>query len=166
MTTCHIIGVDPGLQHTGWGVIEWRKPNNLRYLAQGVISPKTTDSLSKRLWTIQSQFTTVLNDFSPTIGVVEDIFFHRNPSIALKLGMAKGVILSALEANSMIIYEQTPNQIKKTVAGNGHADKAQVAYMVQLLLPDLKKISSTIPLSDHATDALAAAICQANQRFI
>jgi crossover junction endodeoxyribonuclease RuvC len=155
-----VIGIDPGLQHTGWGIVQWDHPNTLQYVAHGVISTNPKDFISKRLSTIQHGIRSVLNRFHLSVGAIEDVFVDRNPAIAIKLGMAKGVALVTLEeANLSSIHEISPNEIKKNIAGSGHATKDQLSYMVHFLLPTLKENLEKNSLSHHATDALAIAIC-------
>ena len=141
-----ILGIDPGLQRTGWGIVQ-AQGNSLSYVAHGVIKTDAKAELANRLNTLYQELLNVLHQFQPHEAAVEETFVNQNPASALKLGMARGVVLF------------TPNKVKKSVVGAGHAEKHQVALMVALLLPTMPK-----GVVDDAADALAVAICHAHYR--
>lgn len=155
--TIRIIGIDPGLRQTGWGVIE-SDGVRLAYTASGRISAPTTDPLSVRLCTIFDELTEILKFYKPAEAAVEETFVNDNARATLKLGQARGVAVLAPARCGIFVAEYAPNLIKKTVVGSGHADKRQVTAMIGFLLPKSKVASA-----DEA-DALAIAICHANHR--
>ncbi|MGL1891704.1 MAG: crossover junction endodeoxyribonuclease RuvC [Spirochaetaceae bacterium] len=148
-----VIGIDPGLANTGWGIIE-TDGIRFRYLAHGTIETKSELKSTIRLKEIYSQLQEVIVEYKPTHSGVETLYFAKNVSSALPVAQARGVQLLTLGNNGIITGEYTPIQIKQAVVGNGRATKKQVQEMVKLLL----KLKS-IPKPDHAADALAAAIC-------
>jgi crossover junction endodeoxyribonuclease RuvC len=152
-----ILGVDPGLRNTGWGLIEQRG-SRLAFVACGSIHTETDLALAERLALIHRELTRLIGDHAPHEGAVEETFVNRDPQSALKLGQARGVALSALALAGLRVAEYSANLIKKTVVGVGHAEKEQVAMMVRMLLP---KSEAKTP---DAADALAAAICHAQHR--
>lgn len=153
-----ILGLDPGLRHTGWGVIE-KDGTRLRFIAAGVINPDETRALSDRLAELYKQLHQVIEDFSPDEAAVEETFVNKNPTSTLKLGQARGVVLLVPALKGLRVAEYTPNQIKKMVVGAGHADKNQVDMMVRTLL---KTVPEHIP--PDASDALAIALCHGFMR--
>ncbi|MBV8662366.1 MAG: crossover junction endodeoxyribonuclease RuvC [Hyphomicrobiales bacterium] len=152
-----ILGVDPGLRNTGWGVIDVAG-TRLSYVGCGSIHTDAASSLAERLATIQRALTKLVESESPAEAAVEETFVNRDPQSALKLGQARGVALAALALMDLPVAEYAANLIKKTVVGVGHAEKNQVAMMVKMLLP-----SCQIGSPD-AADALAVAICHAQHR--
>ncbi len=150
------MGIDPGLQKTGWGIIKITN-NVLSYLNHGVLKTESSMDLARRLNYLSQSIADIIKDHSPVEVAVEEIFVNSNPLSALKLGMARGAILSVPPSFNLSVYEYSANKIKKSVVGNGHADKNQVIRMVQILLP---KMPSNI--SSDSADALATAICHAN----
>ena len=154
-----IIGIDPGLRRTGWGIIE-SDGVRLSYVASGLITSDAEDDLAYRLRALFEGVNGVLASFKPAEAAVEETFVNDNPRATLKLGQARGIALLAPAMKGLKIGEYPPNLIKKTVVGAGHADKKQVQVMVKFLLPKAKFESS-----DEA-DALAIAICHANHRQI
>lgn len=152
-----IIGIDPGLKHTGWGIIE-KNNNNLSFVACGRITTNAKEHISQRLLTIQTELTNVLSPFKPDKCAMEKTFVNKNPLSSLKLSHARGVAMVTCAKYMMSITEYAPNLVKKTVVGAGRADKNQVMTMVKILLPKAKIDS------EDAADALAVAICHANQR--
>ncbi|QQR68717.1 MAG: crossover junction endodeoxyribonuclease RuvC [Alphaproteobacteria bacterium] len=153
-----IIGLDPGLRHTGWGLVELAG-NQLRPVDCGVISGGVEAPMAERLQHLHDELTQVLRDLRPDEAAVEEIFVNCNPSSALKLGMARGAIMLVPARLGITISEYAATVVKKTVTGNGQADKTQVQSMVTLLLPGLPNIDSK-----DASDALAVAICHAHHR--
>ena len=146
-----ILGIDPGLRKTGFGVISLEK-KNLVYKASGVILPNNEQSDSMRLKTLFTSMEEVLKTYSPSHSVIEKVFLNTNPKTTLALGQARGVAIAAMALHVDSILELSSNEIKKTVVGNGHASKQQVQFMVQNLLKLEKQASN------DASDALAAAI--------
>jgi crossover junction endodeoxyribonuclease RuvC len=156
-----ILGLDPGLRHTGWGLIE-SKGQGLRYLNSGVINPDTDEeSLAVRLAQLFEQLTTVINSCRPDEAAVEEIFVNKSPTSTLKLGMARGVVLLVPAHLGLPVFEYTANKVKKSVVGAGHADKNQVLHMVRRLLP-----TSPLDMKADAADALAVAVCHAHHRLM
>ena len=154
-----IIGIDPGLRRTGWGVIE-SDGVRLSYVASGLITSQADDELGYRLRELYEGLMGVLASFKPAEAAVEETFVNDNARATLKLGQARGMALLAPAMKGLKIGEYPPNLIKKTVVGAGHADKKQIQVMVGFLLPKAKFDSA-----DEA-DALAIAICHANHRGI
>lgn len=149
-----ILGIDPGLRVTGFGVID-KLGSRLAYVTSGCI--RTPDgTLPTRLKTLFDNLGEVVRQASPTIAVVEQVFVNVNPQSTLLLGQARGTAICALVAQDLPVVEYTALQIKQAVVGNGHAAKEQVQEMVKRLL----KLPAT-PQAD-AADALAAAICHAH----
>ncbi len=152
-----IIGIDPGLRRTGWGVVE-SDGVRLVYVASGHITSEAEDDLAYRLRQIFEGLSSVLAAFQPAEAAVEETFVNENARATLKLGQARGMALLAPAMKGLRVAEYPPNLIKKTVVGAGHADKKQIQAMIGFLLPKAKFESA-----DEA-DALAIAICHANHR--
>jgi crossover junction endodeoxyribonuclease RuvC len=152
-----ILGVDPGLRNTGWGLIE-AAGSRLRFVACGSIQTDAATSLAGRLASIHCSLTALIERDGPNEAAVEETFVNRDPQSTLKLGQARGVALAALALKDLPVFEYAANLIKKTVVGVGHAEKNQVAMMVKMLLP-----ASNAATADSA-DALAVAICHAQHR--
>ncbi len=150
-----LIGLDPGLRHTGWGVIE-TAGNRLRHVADGVVHSRDGRPLAERLVDLFRQLNDILAGYQPAAAAVEETFVNKNPASTLKLGVARGVVLLAPAERGLPVFEYSANLIKKSVVGVGHADKQQVEMMVRRLLP-----GATLDSSD-AADALAVAICHAH----
>ena len=150
-----LIGLDPGLRCTGWGVIE-TDGNRLSFVAEGIVETNSKLSLSERLAELFSGVSEVISRLSPTEAAVEETFVNKNPASTLKLGQARGVVLLAPSMAGLVVAEYSPNMVKKSVVGSGHANKEQVEMMVKTLLP-----KATITNAD-AADALAIAICHAH----
>lgn len=150
-----ILGIDPGLANTGWGVIERDGPR-CRALAYGCISSKASEALADRLSRIHDEIRSVIGRFSPSECAVESVFFGTNAKSAFATGQARGVALLATAGAQLSLAEYSPVQIKKVVVGSGTADKDQVTYMVRVLLA-----LDHDPRPDHAADALAAALTHA-----
>ncbi|WP_245881316.1 crossover junction endodeoxyribonuclease RuvC [Thalassospira marina] len=149
-----VLGIDPGLQRTGWGVIDLND-NHMRHVANGVVSSTQSLSLAERLVQLFSGLTDIINEWSPDEAAVEETFVNKNPVSTLKLGQARGAALLAPARLGIPVTEYTPNAVKKTVVGAGHAAKQQVEMMVSTLLPGCKIAGP------DAADALAVAICHA-----
>ena len=152
-----ILGVDPGLRNTGWGLIE-AAGSRLSFLACGSIQTGAATALADRLASIHSSLTALVEQHAPHEGAVEETFVNRDPQSTLKLGQARGAALAALALKTLPVSEYAANLIKKTVVGVGHAEKSQVAMMVKMLLP------ASDASSPDASDALAVAICHAQHR--
>ncbi len=150
-----ILGLDPGLRLTGWGVIE-SHGNHLTYVAHGTVKVNTKQDLDLRLKDLFEGLSEVVRDFKPDEAAVEETFLNKNPSTTLKLGLARGVVMVAPTIFGVRVGEYSANHVKKTVVGAGHADKEQVKTMVKYLLPTCGEMTF-----DEA-DALAVAICHAH----
>ncbi len=150
-----ILGIDPGLQNTGWGVIE-TQGNSLKHIANGTIKTKTSDEMSFRLARIYYDLNTVLDIYKPDTAAVEETFVNNNPISTLKLGQARGIALMTPALKGIEVGEYAPNAIKKAIVGAGHAGKEQMQMMVSTLLPAVEFSSP------DAADALAVAICHAH----
>src|ERR1044071_4166341 len=150
-----ILGLDPGLRHTGWGVIDVAG-NRLTHVADGVAHAAVDMPLASRLSALFRQILVVLEQFRPDEAAVEETFVNKNPASTLKLGVARGVVLLAPAERGLPVAEYSANMVKKSVVGAGHAGKEQVQMMVRRLLP-----GCAIATPD-AADALAVAICHAH----
>lgn len=154
-----IVGLDPGLRATGWGIIDTHG-NRLQYVAHGVIRTSSQTRLSQRLTALFQDLLEVMVTYQPHSAAVEETFVNKNPNSTLKLGMARGVVLLAPAHHGVCVGEYAANRVKKAVVGVGHADKTQVANMVQRLLP------TSGGVTEDAADALAVAICHAHYRLV
>ena len=150
-----VLGLDPGLRHTGWGVIDVAG-NRLIYVADGVVHAPTDLPLAERLVALFRQLTAVIERFQPDEAAVEESFVNKNAASTLKLGVARGVVLLAPAERGVPVAEYSANLIKKSVVGAGHAEKEQVQMMVRRLLPGCAIVEA------DAADALAVAICHAH----
>lgn len=153
-----ILGIDPGLANTGWGIVEHTGPA-CRCLAYGCISTKPDKDLAARLKIIHDEIRAVIGKYAPGECAIESVFFGTNAKTAFATGQARGVALLATADSGIVLAEYSPVQIKKAVVGTGTADKTQVTYMVRTML-----CLDHDPRPDHAADALAAAICHAHLR--
>jgi len=149
-----ILGIDPGLRRTGWGVIE-TCGNKMSYQASGVIAAKTSLALSDRLQFIFSELTALVTQHEPDCAAIEGSFVSVNAGSAMKLGHARAAAMLAASNHGLDVAEYAPRTVKQALVGTGAADKAQVAAMVALLLP------GTRTRGDEA-DALSLAICHAH----
>lgn len=154
-----IIGIDPGLQHTGWGIVSV-SANQLSFVACGAIHSDVKQEMAVRLRVIYDGIMQVVNLYKPREAAIEETFVNKNFASSLKLGQARGVALLSLALANISVAEYSTNLVKKTVVGTGHADKKQIAMMVKRLLP------KSDAQSPDAADALAVAICHAHQRTI
>lgn len=152
-----ILGVDPGLRHTGWGVITSDGPR-LGWIAHGVIHPDPGLDLAERLGIICEELRSVIHDHEPGEAAVEETFVNINPRSTLLLGQARGAVLATLAAARLKVREYATRKVKQSIVGTGAADKSQVAFMVRRLLPKAGEVSA------DAADALAVAICSAHHR--
>ncbi|HEY2876811.1 MAG TPA: crossover junction endodeoxyribonuclease RuvC [Reyranella sp.] len=151
-----LIGLDPGLRLTGWGVIDV-EGNRLRHVAHGVIKVSVEGSLAARLHELFEGIAAVVAEQKPAEAAVEETFVNVNPGSTLKLGQARGVVMLAPARAGLPVFEYAANLVKKSVVGAGHADKHQIAMMVGRLLPGVEARAD-------AADALAVAICHAHHR--
>ncbi|MGR3367599.1 MAG: crossover junction endodeoxyribonuclease RuvC [Sagittula sp.] len=149
-----VLGIDPGLRHLGWGVIEV-DGSRLRHVANGICDSEGTD-LALRLLSLHGQLTRVFETHAPDEAAIEKTFVNKDAVGTLKLGQARGVALLVPAQFGLSIGEYAPNQVKKTVVGVGHADKNQILHMVKMQLPGCQ------PVGPDAADALAIAICHAH----
>jgi len=155
--TVRIIGIDPGLRRTGWGVIE-QSGTRLVYIASGTVTSEANTALSERLAALFSGLDAVIARWTPQEAAVEETFVNRDAHATLKLGQARGIALLAPARAGLTVAEYPPNLVKKTVTGAGHAEKDQIRAMINFLLP------KATPDSADATDALAIAIAHAHHR--
>lgn len=151
-----LIGLDPGLRLTGWGVIDV-DGNRLRHVAHGVVKVASDQTLAERLNDLFEGIAAVLKAHQPAEAAVEETFVNVNPASTLKLGQARGVVMLAPARHGLAVFEYAANLVKKSVTGAGHADKQQIAMMVGRLLPG-------VVATADAADALAVAICHAHHR--
>ncbi len=150
-----LLGLDPGLRATGWGVIE-ADGNRLRHVAHGVVRSDGAATLAQRLMQLHDGLRAVIEAYAPEAAAVEETFVNRNAASTLRLGQARGVALLVPALCGLPVCEYATNLVKKSVVGTGHADKRQVAEMVRRLLP------GCVPEGSDAADALAVAICHAH----
>lgn len=150
-----VIGLDPGLRRTGWGVVD-SVGGRLKHVASGVCATDEKAEDGARLAQLYRQIETVMTEHRPDCAAVEQTFVNRDPAGALRLGQARGVALLLPALFGLPTSEYAPTTVKKTVVGGGRADKSQVAHMVKLLLP------GAAPAGPDAADALAIAICHAH----
>ena len=151
-----ILGIDPGLAHTGWGVVETRGTAS-RARAYGCVTTTASEPIDVRLGRICRTLADVIEKYGPTELAIESIYFGENTKSAIATAQARGAAIVACSTAGLRVGEYTPMQIKQAVVGTGAADKHQVAYMVRSVLA-----LDHEPRPDHAADALAAAVCHAN----
>ena len=152
-----IIGIDPGLRRTGWGIVE-ADGVRLVYVASGLITSNAEDDLAYRLRELYEGLVGVIASFQPQEAAIEETFVNKDARATLKLGQARGMALLAPAQKGLRVAEYPPNVVKKTVTGTGHGEKRQIAAMIGFLLPRARFESA-----DEA-DALAIAICHASHR--
>lgn len=152
-----VLGLDPGLRTTGWGLIE-SEGSRLRYLADGVVKSDERLSLAERLAQLHQGVLAIVAQWRPDEAAVEQTFVNKNPESTLKLGQARGVVLLAPALSGLFVGEYAPSLVKQAVVGTGRAAKDQVGMMVRTLLP------GCLVSSPDAADALAVAICHAHHR--
>jgi len=150
-----LIGFDPGLRHTGWGIIEVRG-SRLSHVADGAVHSDGSLSLAERLVQLHDGLRAVIEKYQPVAAAVEETFVNKNPTSTLKLGLARGVVPLTPATYKLPVAEYPANLVKKSVVGAGHATKDQVQMMVRVLLP------ASSAESPDAADALAVAICHAH----
>ncbi len=152
-----ILGIDPGLRRTGWGMIEIAG-NRLGFLGCGSVTTNDRDDLATRLLAIHDGLMRILDEFRPDEAAVEATFVNKNPAATLKLGQARGIAMVVPARAGVPVAEYAPNLVKKSIVGAGHGDKTQVRMMIGVLLP------KAVPQSDDASDALAIAVTHAHHR--
>ncbi len=149
-----IFGIDPGLQRTGWGIVDMAG-NRLSHISHGVIKTDTKADTADRLTHIYEELVKMITLWQPTHAAIEETFVSKNPASSLKLGLARGVAMMAPAKAGLRVAEYPANLVKKSVVGAGHAEKEQVQAMIRVLLPG-------VDASHDAADALAVAICHAH----
>lgn len=152
-----ILGLDPSLSSTGWGIIEVNA-NRLQYVADGFIPTSPKMPIEERLEIIFNTLSEVIETYQPVEAAIEKTFLNSNPETSLKLSMARGVVILAAGHYHLPLFEFDPTKVKKALVGVGHADKNQVETMVKILLPGCK------PKNNDASDALAMAITRSHYR--
>ncbi|MBB3996947.1 crossover junction endodeoxyribonuclease RuvC [Aureimonas pseudogalii] len=155
--TIRIIGIDPGLRRTGWGVVE-TLGNSLRFVASGTVTSDNSLDLASRLRQLHDGLQAVLHEFQPEEAAVEQTFVNKDAVATLKLGQARGIAMVVPALAGLPVAEYAPNAVKKAVIGVGHGEKKQIHMMVKVLMP--KATFDT----DDAADALAIAICHTHHR--
>ena len=155
--TIRIVGIDPGLRNTGWGVLE-SEGSSLRFVAAGTVKSNGKADLASRLCQLHDGLADVLHEWMPHEAAVENTFVNKDATATLKLGQARGIALLVPAKAGLRVSEYAPNAVKKAVIGVGHGDKAQIKLMVKMLLPKADWDS------DDAADAIAIAICHAHHR--
>ena len=154
-----VIGIDPGLASTGWGVVDC-VGTRIRYVDHGSIETKAGCPRAERLFCILESIRSILETYKPTEAAIENLYFGKNVSSAIPVAEARGVISAAIAERGLPLREFRPNAIKQGVAGVSSAGKKQIQEMVKIILG-----LAEIPRPDHAADALGAAICAANSKF-
>ena len=152
-----ILGIDPGLRRTGWGVLDVAG-NRLAFVACGSVEPDERGSMAERLVAIHAGLRRVIEEFRPEEAAVEATFVNKDAAATLKLGQARGVALLVPGQAGITVAEYAPNVVKKSIVGAGHGAKAQVRMMIGVLLPRAD------PQSEDAADALAVAVTHAHHR--
>ncbi len=152
--TILILGVDPGLNRCGWGLVA-SEGARLTHVAHGVITPKSTQQLASRLHDLFEGLCAVIEQYQPHEAAVEETFVNSNARAALALGQARGVALAAAARRGLVVAEYSPATIKKSIVGSGAADKTQIAFMVKRLLPTAGEMTA------DSADALGVALCHA-----
>jgi len=154
-----ILGIDPGLLHTGWAIIDVAGSSR-KYIASGVILPPTKLALSERLAFIFNNVSKLCDEFKPNECGIEIIFVNKNGKTTLLLGHARAAAITAVAVKDIPVYEYEPNKVKKALACAGHADKEQVYKMLSILLP------AAHPKSSDESDAIAIALTHANTSYV
>ncbi len=154
MTAVLILGIDPGLNRCGWGLVA-SEGARLSHVAHGIIAPKPQQQLASRLLFLFEELGAVIDQHNPHEVAVEETFVNSNARAALALGQARGVALAAAARRGVLVAEYSPATIKKAIVGSGSADKTQIAFMVRRLLPTAGDVTA------DAADALGVALCHA-----
>ncbi|WP_438456382.1 crossover junction endodeoxyribonuclease RuvC [Wolbachia endosymbiont of Kerria lacca] len=153
-----IIGLDPGISKTGWAIINLEEKNSIEFLGGGAISTDSKLVTGERLHIIFEELKKVISLYSPNEAAVEKIFVNKNPKSSLTLGYARAIAILILRMTDLPMNEYDANYIKKSITGNGHADKDQIIFMVKQIVKNLNI------KCHHTADALATAICHAYTR--
>ncbi|BDG75828.1 MULTISPECIES: crossover junction endodeoxyribonuclease RuvC [Wolbachia] len=153
-----IIGLDPGISKTGWAIINLEEKNSIEFLGGGAISTDSKLGTGERLHIIFEELKKVISLYSPNEAAVEKIFVNKNPKSSLTLGYARAIAILILRMTDLPMNEYDANYIKKSITGNGHADKDQIIFMVKQIVKNLNI------KCHHTADALATAICHAYTR--
>lgn len=161
MTSSRIIGIDPGLVSTGWGIIE-SKGSSLTFVDCGTIAPNTKARLSERLLALHNDLNRIITLYKPTSAAIEETFVTANGASTLKLGQARGALIVTLASQGLTVAEYATRSVKKAIVGTGAADKHQVSQMVGVLLPAAR--AALAACKHDAADALAIAICHAHSK--
>ena len=156
-TPIRILGIDPGLRRTGWGLIDV-DGNRLMFVACGSVATDDKAPLAVRLVAIHDGLARIVEQFRPAEAAVEATFVNKDATATLKLGQARGIAMLIPARAGLAVAEYAPNLVKKTIVGAGHSDKAQIRMMIGVLLPKAD------PKSEDAADALAIAVCHAHHR--
>lgn len=156
-TTIRIIGIDPGLRRTGWGVID-TIGNSLKFVASGTVTSDGDMDLASRLCQLHDGLAEVVHAYKPDEAAVEQTFVNKDAVATLKLGQARGVVMLVPARAGLPVSEYAPNAVKKAVIGVGHGEKQQIHMMLKILMPKAEF------KGNDAADALAIAICHAHQR--
>ena len=152
-----IIGIDPGLRRTGWGIVE-SLGNSLRFVASGTVRSEDKAALATRLCQLHDGLAEVLHAAMPHEAAAEQTFVNKDAVATLKLGQARGIAMLVPARAGLSVAEYAPNVVKKSIVGAGHGEKAQIRMMIGVLLPKAD------PQSEDAADALAIAVCHAHHR--
>ena len=152
-----IIGIDPGLVNTGYGIISIQR-NNPSIIDFGIIKPNSREVISKRLFTIFSDVSELIELYKPDVFSIEEVFYSKNFKSALMLGHARGAAILAAAKYNLPVFEYSAKKVKQSITGNGNADKTQLQYMIKQIFK-LKQIPSPL----DASDALGIALCHLNQ---
>ena len=150
------LGIDPGLNFTGWGVIEYKGADSFSYIASGVIKTSTKTNHPERLNQIFSQSLEIIHQYNPEVVAIEDTYVNINSQSSIKLAQAKAATIIATSQSNISLVEYPAKKVKKTITGTGNADKNQMIKMIKYWLPDV-----STKVSDEA-DALAIALCYAS----
>jgi len=146
-----ILGIDPALTSLGWGVIKLNPPK-INYVASGLVKTKPTELMHKRLYNIVATIENIIETYNPDLIAMEETFINKNATSSLKLGYVRGAIMSLIGKFDKPYFEYTPNLIKKTVVGSGHAEKHQMAHMIKLIISGTHNLKNL-----DEVDALAVA---------
>ena len=155
--TIRIIGIDPGLRRTGWGIIE-TLGNSLRFVASGTVTSDGEMDLASRLCQLHDGLAEIVHAYRPDEAAVEQTFVNKDATATLKLGQARGIAMLVPARAGLRVAEYAPNAVKKAVIGVGHGDKQQIQMMLKVLMPKAEF------MGNDAADALAIAICHAHNR--
>lgn len=154
-----ILGIDPGLQKTGWGVVE-KNGSSLRFVGCGIIKPNLKLALADRLFILNDELQRLMRLYKPTCAAIEETFVNNNGQSTLKLGQARGAIILSLALGGLSVSEYAATRVKKSITGVGRAGKGQIGMMVAALLPQAR--AEIEAAGEDACDALAVAICHAH----